>query len=362
MKKKQLLKKKNCEYIGFDDRWFMLAAIPVLALVMPAMFFGLSLKESIQCCLSSPIASVGFTALFWLGDRYIVLLHRRRFPLASQSGKRLLSQTAFVTLFTFIVAVILSNMETNWDQHPGLAGQLDFWQKFSAIMFISAFVLTIYEAAYFFNLWKQSIATNEKLKQENIASQLEALKNQVNPHFLFNSLNTLASIIPEDQEKAVEFVKKLSLVYRCILDLKDKSVITLGEELACVENYIFLLKTRFGENLHFDIAIDEAAKKLYLVPMALQMLIENAVKHNVASLRRALYISIGTAGEELVVKNPVQLKAQETDDTKTGLQNIDNRYRLTFGREISVNETKDFFEVRLPLIPIQAYESADSRR
>ncbi|MDZ4822807.1 MAG: histidine kinase [Flavobacteriales bacterium] len=349
--------KHNCEYIGFNDRWFMVFAIPLLALIMPALFLGLSWQESLAYFFQSVIPSVGFTALFWLGDRYIVILHRKRFPGIEQLKRRLVVQSIAIIIYTMLVAWVLRFVEDKIPNNPWAHAEGGYWKTFGSSIFITALVTTIYEAAYFINMWKQSIAANEKLKQENVTSQLEAMKNQVNPHFLFNSLNTLASIIPEDQNKAVEFVQKLSMVYRCILDLRDKTSFTLEEELMCTDNYIFLLKTRFEENLRFQISIEDSAKKKFVVPMSLQMLIENAVKHNVVSQRKPLVVSIRSENDELVISNPIHLKAQESEGTRVGLQNIDNRYRLTFGKEISVNETKENFEVRLPLLSIEEYES-----
>ena len=200
---------------------------------------------------------------------------------------------------------------------------------------------------------KQDSTAYQTVKKERVNSELQALRSQVNPHFLFNSLNTLASIIPEDPKKSVEFVQKMSSVYRKILDLNEREVVTLQEELDTLDQYLFLIQTRFPENLQVLTNITQEARDKYVVPMSLQNLVENAIKHNIISKRKPLVISIENTDDEVIVKNDLQRKITEEPSTQKGLLNIENRNRLTFGRGIVVEETEQTFGVKIPLEKIE---------
>jgi LytS/YehU family sensor histidine kinase len=179
----------------------------------------------------------------------------------------------------------------------------------------------------------------------------------VNPHFLFNSLNTLITLIPEDPQLAVAFVQKLSNVYRYVLQNKDKELVTLAEEMKVAEAYLFLLKTRFGENLrvHTDIPPGQLGK--FIAPLTLQMLLENAIKHNVVSAEKPLHIDLYVEKDEvLVVKNNLQRKSSVPDSTQTGLANISQRYRLLCQQAVEVVVTASNFMVVLPLLTVERAE------
>jgi LytS/YehU family sensor histidine kinase len=181
-------------------------------------------------------------------------------------------------------------------------------------------------------------------------AQLNALKTQVNPHFLFNNLNTLCSIIPENPKQAVEFVQELSKVYRHILEVKDESTIPLLDEMEVLEAYVFLLKTRFGDNLQMNISVSEDKMKERIIPLALQLLMENAIKHNIVSHDKPLHINITVVNNHIVVSNNLQKKNQVHESTGIGLNNISNRYKLLTNQPIIVTETEQLFSVSIPLI------------
>lgn len=210
---------------------------------------------------------------------------------------------------------------------------------------------------YFSERWKEVLVESEKLKRENLQSQFETLKTQVSPHFLFNSLNTLITIIPENPEQAVEFVQKLADVYRYILQTKDKQLISLQQELEFSESYLFLMKIRFGENLQVHWQVSPEYNQASIPPLALQMLLENAIKHNIISAKKPLFLAIySETGETIVVKNNLQPKlgrsADESDSTKVGLQNVTKRYSYLTKRPVDVIETTSAFIVALPLLQI----------
>lgn len=191
-----------------------------------------------------------------------------------------------------------------------------------------------------------------RLQKENFEAQLQNLKEQVNPHFLFNSLNVLGSLIHSDREKASEFVNRLSDVYRSFLDNSSREVISLKEELKVVDAYNFLLKTRFGEALIFESRIKVDQEKYYLPPGALQSLIENAIKHNGSTLKEPLFINIYTEAEELIVENPLKPRQQESPSTRTGLENLKNRYEYLTDRKPSFIKTEKKFTAKIPLLKI----------
>lgn len=188
------------------------------------------------------------------------------------------------------------------------------------------------------------------LQEENIVSQFESLKAQVNPHFLFNSLNVLSSLIHIDQEKAARFVRQLSKVYRYVLEHKDRDTISLKEELPFIESYVFLLDTRFDQNLKVEIELPEEAREKHVAPMVIQLLLENAIKHNIVSRSRPLTIHIAVEGDDLVVRNNLQRKSSTEVSSRTGLENIRKRYEYLTNRKVGIAEDDGHFTVRIPLL------------
>jgi len=190
------------------------------------------------------------------------------------------------------------------------------------------------------------------LQEENIISQFETLKSQVNPHFLFNSLNVLSSLIFIDQERAARFVRQLSKVYRYVLDHKDLDTITLNEELPFIESYIYLLKTRFDQNLEVDIDIAANFRVKKVAPMVLQLLVENAIKHNIISKSKPLSVKlfIEASGEYLTVMNNLQLKSSTERSSHIGLENIRKRYDYLTGKKVEIINNEQHFMVKIPLL------------
>ena len=186
-------------------------------------------------------------------------------------------------------------------------------------------------------IFKQQLVLieNEQLQAENLRNQYEVLKNQLNPHMLFNSLNTLRSLVRENQDKAQDYIQELSRVLRYTLQSNESQCVSLREEMEFVSAYIFLLKMRFENNLQFDIQINNAYEEYLLPPMAVQVLIENAVKHNEISNRKPLTIHITTDDNgNLSISNDIQPKWTATSGTGIGLANLAKRYRLLFKRDI----------------------------
>lgn len=197
-----------------------------------------------------------------------------------------------------------------------------------------------------------------RLQKENFQAQLQSLKSQVSPHFLFNSLNVLRSLIPQDPEKASDFTERLSDLYRAFLENSDQQLIPLKKELEVVNSYIFLLETRFGSAVKFELDIPEEVEQLQLPPGALQMLIENAIKHNGSTRKKPLRIEITVEEDYLCVQNNLQPRLDEVSSTNTGLENIRRRYDYFSDKEVKIENSKEKFIVKLPLLKLRYNENS----
>jgi sensor histidine kinase YesM len=193
-----------------------------------------------------------------------------------------------------------------------------------------------------------SLIENERLKQQNLQSELAALKNQIDPHFLFNSLNSLTCLI-RDNDKASQFVKKLSFMYRYILQSTDRDLVSLREELKLVESYSYLIKTRYRDRFAIDIEIDEKYHEKEIPPLALQLLVENAVKHNEISETNPLTVKIFYKDGFIFVENKLQPRTAMAEGTGNGLVNLDKRYYLIEKQNIRITTSDNKFSIKLPL-------------
>lgn len=191
---------------------------------------------------------------------------------------------------------------------------------------------------------------NQQLHAENLLNQYEALKNQLNPHMLFNSLNTLRSLVREAPDRAQDYIQELSRVLRYTLQGNESQHVTLREELDFIRAYIFLMKMRYEDNLLFDISVTPESEIRRLPPMSLQLLIENAVKHNEISNRHPLTIYIKADKDRLSVSNTLQPKLTASAGTGIGLVNLAKRYNLLFKQDIEVRNENNTFTVEIPLI------------
>lgn len=197
--------------------------------------------------------------------------------------------------------------------------------------------------------YQKTIAVeNEALRSENLLTRFEALKSQLDPHFLFNSLNTLQSLITIDTEKAEHYLQQLSSVLRHTL--QNKEVINLEEELKCVHSYCEMMQIRYGENLKFEFNIDAKYNNFSVLPLSLQSLIENSVKHNVISSKQPLVVTVATGDNSISVSNPIQAKATPEESNGIGLANLTERYRLKWNKTVEITDNGSTFCVKLPLV------------
>lgn len=219
---------------------------------------------------------------------------------------------------------------------------------------INLFLNTINTVFYFLRELRHSQVEAEQLKKISLQAQFQSLKDQVNPHFLFNNLNVLAALLYQDANQAAEFLQQLSKVYRYVLQNQEKELVEVAAELEFMESYAYLLRARFRGSLRIDIAVPDTLRSRYTVPVALQMLLENALKHNVSSRNRPLLIEVFATPDhaQLVVRNTLQPKLAVEPSTNLGLENIRRRYGFVSARPVEVERNADSFTVRLPLLEV----------
>ena len=224
-----------------------------------------------------------------------------------------------------------------------------FWKR---TWFIILTMITLLTLVYgYIKAREQSLKNMSRLQKERMIFEYEHLKSQVNPHFLFNSLNTLVSLIEEDRSAAVDYTVHLSDLYRNMLSYKDQELILLSEEYEIIKNYMFIQKSRFGNALQLNVDIpDHILTSKKIVPLALQLLVENAIKHNIVSISRPLTISITADDATLTVKNPVQPKTSKEKGAGLGIMNIRKRYGLLTSRETEFGFRGNDYVVILPLL------------
>ena len=214
--------------------------------------------------------------------------------------------------------------------------------------------LNCLNAIYFFmDRLKKSELKAAQLEKVSIEAQFEALRNQINPHFLFNCFNALSTLVYKDAETSAKFIAQLSKVYRYLLFNQEKKIVPLHEELEFIAAYLFLLKIRFGNNISIEKNISVDVNKFYIAPASLQMLIENAIKHNIVSAKIQLRISITTINNAIEVANTLQEKEIKEDSTFIGLKNIQKRYEFLSDTPVEIEKTKTEFKVKLPLLQLE---------
>lgn len=346
-----------------NDKWLRLGGIVILNLFLNIFFYIQLMQEK----------SLSFWKIFWLSTlfviasweltRYVVLQVRKRFPGLQNTRRRLFHLTAFVTLATAALSVLkvlfIDFVNYYGEMSPNV---FEFLYTFGMNMFYAMIITGIYESIYFFHQWRRMVKETEQLKKENLQSQFDSLKSQVNPHFLFNSLNSLSSLVEEDKDKAVRFISELSEVYRYLLQSNERELAPLSSELEFLKAYFFLLQTRFDKGVELEIDVNPVFHAYLIPPLTLQMLVENAVKHNVVSASRPLHIRILNDPQgRLHVVNNLQPKSVQVPSGKLGLANIAAKFRLLRQPELEILKTETTFEVILPLMDHQRLSGSFSR-
>ena len=342
---KKWMKPTKLEWISF------LTVMPVLCMILNHLLFDERQFQDYRIWLFSfpVIYAEGFIS-WWL---HIVVMHwlRIRFPHIRQTTIRLiLLAVAHISMISLTFIFLFYS----YDAFHFLGYQLE-WSQLRLALFcgvgLTMIATTMWEADYTLNQWKESLTEKGRLEQLTLQQEFETLKSQVNPHFLFNCFNTLSSLISEDKKQAEVFLNELSKVYRYLLRNNEDGLSTLQTEIRFIESYYQLLKTRHGDAVRLKIETDKRYDQYLLPSLSLQMLVENAVKHNVLSKNVPLIIDIfTTAGNKLIVSNNLQIRSVKGPSNRIGLDNIKAKYDLLNQPGFQVLQAKKSFSVVLPLI------------
>jgi two-component system LytT family sensor kinase len=334
----------------FNDKRIRFFSMPILALLilLATHWQDVILKGTPPSWLQWYLMCLVNTIVIWEGCRKIMLYFIHKYSHYSQTQYRLILQSLTVLVYLLIVTYMLDELICKILLNQ--AKEEELLEGFQHSLVPTFIVMLIYETAFFFYRWKEYMIKTEALARANVQSQLDALKSQIDPHFLFNSLNTLAALIDDENIDAQEYLSKLADVYRYVLINKEKNTVSIAEEIDFINAYIYLNKTRFRENLQVELAVPPTNYSQRIAPLSLQILVENAIKHNVISPEKPLNIKILCNEDYLVVENNLQEKRTFEQSTKVGLQNIKNRYALLCQTPIEIIKTTQFFTVRLPIL------------
>ncbi|WP_409415903.1 2TM domain-containing protein [Flavobacterium sp. PS2] len=257
-----------------------------------------------------------------------------------------------VTLFVIFLLRILEEVIINKKSFEVFLTNENLSNYIGSIIITFFITLSLY-AFYFYKLYNENRVKEQKIIAGTASAKFESLKNQIDPHFLFNSLNVLSSLIEENPDNAQRFTTSLSKIYRYVLEQKDKELVSVEDELAFAKTYMNLLKMRFENSLFYELPTKDINPEAKVVPLSLQLLLENTVKHNVVSEQKPLHIRIFIEKDYLVVQNDFQKKEVLQDRQGVGLQNIVNRYGIITNRKVLIEQNAATFTVRIPILTKQ---------
>lgn len=331
---------------------------PLFLFLFLLLFFFSMLIHDKDSAVNSVLIALLYAVTASETARFLVLLTRRKLP----GNHNLLKRVRLILAYGIPLLGFIAFAHQLFARWIGFYEQLHMgdYAFIAGLSILSCLlVVGVYEGLYYISQWKQLLIASERLKKSNLDSQYQFLKDQVKPHFLFNSLNTLSALIATDPARAELFVEEMAAVYRYLLKKNSRELTTFKEERIFLESYLLMLRTRFEESLmvHIEVAIE---KEHYLLPpFVLQLLIENAVKHNIVSKDKPLTISIFSDDQDnLHIQNNLQRKSNPEPSDKTGLQNLKTRYQLLKkGDGLQIITEDGFFKVVIPLIQTNIYES-----
>ena len=339
--------------LAFDDRKLMLISIPIVSFLSQFVFFGMELTQFLENFIVEYADSLAYVSVYWFVNRLLLIRLRRRFPAISHVRKRVIIHLLIFTLLYplvgtathFFMKLVFSVFQVEEALQPTP------FQAISATYFNTFAIILVYECIYLIKKYTEAVMETEQIKRAHLQGQLDNLRNQINPHFLFNSLNTLMNLIPLDSERAMSYLSKLSKFYRYTVSQQEESLVFLTKELENVQIFVSLLKERFRDAIHIELP-QTVPTDARILPLCLQLLIENAVKHNIVSNKKPLHVWVSLEEESgyIVVKNNIQKKIQEVSSTGIGLNNIRTRIAFFSEEPLIVTEDPDHFTVSVPLI------------
>ncbi len=332
---------------------FAIGILIFLAVILVSYFNGNRWTQ--EELLRDFVVNQLFSVSLYMANNYVINYMRQTY------GERLFQlKNLVLAVFCGIVITIITIFLINMFLAVGIYGQLiqefietQSFEQYWLALLITALVMSVF---YAFVLWKKKQdkkVTESRIIAGTASAQFDALKNQLDPHFLFNSLNVLTSLIDENPNQAQKFTTSLSKVYRYVLEQKNKELVSVEEELTFAKTYMNLIKMRFEDSIVFEMPESISNPDAKVVPLSLQLLLENAVKHNMVTPTKKLHIRIYEETGTLVVKNNKQLKQVVKKSSGVGLQNIKQRYYLLTDRQVQVNDGVSDFNVAIPMLTKQ---------
>lgn len=288
--------------------------------------------------------------LLWIGNRMISRILNRILTWKQYGNIRFFTQLLVGILYSLLIANgTYAALKLLLTVDPPTVSQLVVMNVYGSIIFIPAY--SVYFSLHFLRNWRKSEVESARHQKESMRSRLETLKSHLDPHFLFNNLNILSSLIQTDKEKSQEFLHTFAEVYRMLLKTKSEDLIPLSEEIRFISSYCYLLEARFGDCLSFQIDVPEDLQSRLIPPLTLQMLVENAIKHNQITEKKPLTVSITASGDVITVANSLNPKPQPSDKTEgSGLNNIRRRFDYFSDQPIRIESDETTFRVHLPLL------------
>jgi hypothetical protein len=328
----------------------IVGSVPPLVFLISDLVLGTGFAADLPVrLLYSIVFSYIITLLLFFGTATIIQVLQQVVPWQHHPIRRLVveavSVLAYACVMMYLATVIF---------HRYFIPEVDFSSLLFSNMLLAVtltiMVVTIEEGGFFLRQWKESLIHSEKLKKERAESQYEALRNQVNPHFLFNSLNSLTALVHKDPDKAVKFISEFSRIYRYVLEVNNKVVVELSKELDFLQSYFFLQQIRFGENLKVEINVPGDRLPQLVPPLSLQLLAENAIKHNEISAMHPLHIFITLENDQLVMKNNLRPRDEPVYSTGIGLQNLRSRYEAISEKLPEFYASGNFYVAKIPIL------------
>lgn len=343
------------EEVKLNDGLMRLIGIPFFGIAIPLMtgLFG-ELTWRDKSYWIGYLYFIGLAAAIWHGNRYLLFRTRKRFTWFDKPIEKLV--LLFMNNIFFTTPLTIAWLCT-WYNLAGFEGIK--WNVILIVALVNVicvlFVTHVYETVFMVKEQQNEQVKNSELQRAKAEAELAALKNQIDPHFMFNSLNTLTHLIKVDSSKALEFTENLAEVYRYILSQKDQTLVLLDDELDFTHKYTDLLHLRFGNALIIKKQFNSTAGKEFLIPpTSVFVAFENAVKHNEISEKLPMQIDVDVQGDRLVITNSIRERKTRAHSSRIGLKNLDERFKLITGKAISAAREQTKFVVQLPLIPINS--------
>lgn len=319
-------------------------------------FFAFTDEKTIENFLLTVLISFMYSFVLAGGNGMLNDFLNKKFPWSEATTKRavisiisILIANIILVYFCNYVNFVLFQKTVNTAEY--FSGRYNFinWFTINVALLISAF---LHARGFMEELKKTSKkeVVEQKLIAKSANAQFESLKNQLDPHFLFNSLNVLSSLIDENPRQAQKFTASMSKIYRYVLEQKDKELVTVEDEIEFAKTYCDLLKTRFEDSVDFVFDVDQEDYRRYVVPLSLQLLLENCIKHNFATSSKPLIIKVFSENDTLCIENNLQVREQMKESAGIGLANIVQRYSLLTKKNVFIEKSEDYFKVKLPIL------------